>query len=74
MDSTTNKTKSYPSGHATQGMLVALYAAQKYPQHKDNLIKAGKESGLGRIKAGFHYIPDYIVGVLTRTKIDDDYQ
>ena len=69
MDSTTNKTKSYPSGHACQGMLVALYAAQKYPQHKDNLIKAGKESGLGRIKAGFHYIPDYIVGNLLAEKL-----
>ena len=69
MDSTTNKTRSYPSGHATQGMLVALYAAQKYPQHRDNLIKAGKESGLGRIKAGFHYIPDYIVGNLLAEKL-----
>ena len=69
MDSTTNKTASYPSGHATQGMLVALYAAQKYPQHRDNLIKAGKESGLGRIKAGFHYIPDYIAGNLLAEKL-----
>ena len=69
MDSTTNKTASYPSGHACQGMLVALYAAQKYPQHRDNLIKAGKESGLGRIKAGFHYIPDYIVGNLLAEKL-----
>ena len=69
MDSTTNKTASYPSGHACQGMLVALYAAQKYPQHRDNLIKAGKESGLGRIKAGFHYIPDYIAGNLLAQKL-----
>ena len=69
MDSTTNKTRSYPSGHACQGMLVALYAAQKYPQHRDNLIKAGKESGLGRIKAGFHYIPDYIAGNLLAEKL-----
>ena len=69
MDSTTNKTASYPSGHATQGMLVALYTAQKYPQHRDNLIKAGKESGLGRIKAGFHYIPDYIAGNLLAEKL-----
>ena len=69
MDSTTNKTASYPSGHACQGMLVALYAAQKYPQHRDNLIKAGKESGLGRIKAGFHYIPDYIAGNLLAEKL-----
>ena len=69
LDSTTNKTASYPSGHACQGMLVALYAAQKYPQHRDNLIKAGKESGLGRIKAGFHYIPDYIAGNLLAQKL-----
>ena len=69
MDSTTNKTRSYPSGHACQAMLVALYVAQKYPTHKEQLIKAAKESGLGRIKAGFHYIPDYIVGNLLAEKL-----
>ena len=69
MDSTTNKTRSYPSGHATQSMIVALYTAQKHPTHKKQLIEKGKEGGLGRIKAGFHYIPDYIVGNLLAQKL-----
>ena len=69
MDSTTNKTRSYPSGHATQSMIVALYTAQKHPTHKKQLIEKGKEGGLGRIKAGFHYIPDYIVGNLLAEKL-----
>ena len=69
MDSTTNKTRSYPSGHACQAMLVALYTAQKHPTHKKQLIEKGKEGGLGRIKAGFHYIPDYIAGNLLAEKM-----
>ena len=69
MDSTTNKTRSYPSGHACQAMLVALYTAQKHPTHKKQLIEKGKEGGLGRIKAGFHYIPDYIAGNLLAEKL-----
>lgn len=69
MDSTTNKTRSYPSGHACQAMLVALYTAQKHPTHKKQLIEKGKEGGLGRIKAGFHYLADYIVGNLLAEKL-----
>ena len=69
MDSTTNKTRSYPSGHACQAMLVALYTAQKHPTHRKQLIEKGKEGGLGRIKAGFHYIPDYIAGNLLAEKM-----
>ena len=69
MDSTTNKTRSYPSGHATQSMIVALYTSQKHPTHKKQLIEKGKEGGLGRVKAGFHYIPDYIAGVLLAQKL-----
>ena len=69
MDSTTNKTRSYPSGHATQSMIVALYTAQRHPTHKKQLIEKGKEGGLGRIKAGFHYILDYIAGNLLAEKM-----
>ena len=69
LESTTNKTRSYPSGHACQAMLVALYTAQKHPTHKKQLIEKGKEGGLGRIKAGFHYIPDYIAGNLLAQKL-----
>ena len=69
MFSTTNKTRSYPSGHACQAMIVALYASQRHPTHKEQLIRAAKEGGLGRVKAGFHYLADYIVGNLLAEKL-----
>ena len=62
MDSKTNKTPSYPSGHAAQSMIIGLHVAAKHPQHVDNLIEAAKECGYGRVLAGFHYMEDYHAG------------
>ena len=69
MASTTNKTRAYPSGHATQSMLVGLYVSAKFPEHTDGIIKAAKECGLGRVKAGFHYLADYVAGNLLAEKM-----
>ena len=69
MSSTTNKTRAYPSGHATQSMLVGLYVSAKFPEHTDGIIKAAKECGLGRVKAGFHYLVDYVAGNLLAEKM-----
>ena len=69
MGSKTNKTRSYPSGHACQARLVALYVAEKFPELRDGIIKAGNESGIGRIKAGFHYLADYVAGNLLAEKM-----
>jgi len=69
LPSTTNNTRSYPSGHATQAMLVALHLSEKHPDHKDALIRAAKECGLGRIVAGFHYPMDYKTGNLLAEKM-----
>ena len=69
LGSTTNKTRSYPSGHSTQAMIVALYVAQKFPEHKDGLMEAAKEVGLGRVKAGFHFLSDHIAGQMLGTKM-----
>ena len=69
MVSKTNKTRSYPSGHACQARLVSLYVAEKFPELKDGIIKAGNESGLGRIRAGFHYLADYVAGNLLAEKM-----
>lgn len=69
MASTTNKTRAYPSGHATQSMLVGLYVSAKFPEHTDGVIKAAKECGLGRVKAGFHYLADYVAGNLLAEKM-----
>ena len=69
LGSITNKTRSYPSGHSTQAMIVALYVAQKFPEHKDGLMEAAKEVGLGRVKAGFHFLSDHIAGQMLGTKM-----
>ena len=69
MSSTTNKTPAYPSGHATQAMLVALYIANKFPEHKEGVIKAAKECGFGRVLAGFHYVQDYVAGNMLAEKM-----
>ena len=69
LGSTTNKTRAYPSGHSTQAMIVALYVAQKFPEHKDGLMEAAKEVGMGRVKAGFHYLSDHIAGQMLGQKM-----
>ena len=69
MGSKTNKTKSYPSGHATQSRLVGLYVASKFPVHKDGVMESAKECGIGRVLAGFHYLSDYVCGNLLADKM-----
>ena len=63
LDSKTNKTPSYPSGHTTQARLIAEIYGEKYPSHKDNLIRAAEECGFGRVIAGFHFLSDHKMGI-----------
>jgi len=70
MSSTTNKTPAYPSGHATQAMLVGLYVGDRFPEHADNAIEVAKECGYGRVLAGFHYLQDYTAGNLLAKKMN----
>ena len=69
MSSVTSDTPAYPSGHACQAMLVALYVSSKFPEHEKGVKEAAKESGLGRTKAGFHYLADYVAGNLLAEKM-----
>ena len=69
MGSKTNKTRSYPSGHACQSMIVGLYVAGKFPTHREGVIKAAKEGGMTRVQAGFHFLSDYISGNLLAEKL-----
>ena len=78
LPSKTNKTPSYPSGHAAQSRIVAKYVGGKFPEHEVSLIEAGNECGYGRVLAGFHYPSDYEVGNLLGDKMyelmnKDDY-
>ena len=69
MGSKTNKTKSYPSGHACQSKLVGLYVTSKFPEHEKGVMEAAKECGMGRVLAGFHYLSDYTSGNLLANKM-----
>ena len=63
LDSDTMKTPAYPSGHSLQSRLVAMYYAEKYPEHKTALMMAADECGEGRIYAGWHYPSDHYAAV-----------
>jgi|TARA_B100001094_G_C18134063_1_gene773964 hypothetical protein len=69
LPSKTNKTKSYPSGHSTQGYLAGLYVSSIYPSHRVGIMEAGLECGIGRIKAGFHYLNDHEAGMNLATQL-----
>mgnify|MGYP001944790454 CR=1 FL=1 len=53
---------SFPSGHATQGTLIAKYFANKYPNHALRFNKLGRDIGKSRVNAKVHYPSDIIVG------------
>ena len=69
LPSKTNKTRSYPSGHSTQGCLAGLYVSSIYPMHSVGIMEAGLECGIGRIKAGFHYLDDHEAGIKLATQL-----
>ena len=55
----TANTSSYPSGHATQGRLVAKLIADEVPlEHRNNILKIGDRIAEGRQIAGAHYPSD----------------
>ena len=50
-------------------MMVGLYVTSKYPSHREGIIKAAKKGGMTRVQAGFHFLSDYIAGVLLAEKL-----
>jgi len=63
LDSDTMKTPAYPSGHSLQSRLIAMYYAEKYPEHKQALMMAADECGEGRVYAGWHFMSDHYAAV-----------
>ena len=53
---------SYPSGHATRGMLWACILSDIAPDKKDALMVRGEEIGWDRIIAGVHFPSDVYAG------------
>ena len=54
----TAKTPSYPSGHAMQGRLIALYLSNKDPENKNEYMMIGHNISESRIMARAHYPTD----------------
>ncbi len=57
-----SKTPAYPSGHATQGRLIAKILSDKFPKHESEINKLGNEIGTGRLVAKVHYPSDDLFG------------
>ena len=69
LGSKTNKTRSYPSGHSTQSMIIGLYASEQLPDHREGIMQAAKAVGMGRVKAGFHFLSDHLAGQMLGQKM-----
>jgi acid phosphatase (class A) len=61
------KSFSYPSGHATEGMVLALVLAELWPDQREALLAIGCDLGWHRVWIGRHYPTDIYAGrVLAR--------
>lgn len=63
IEDTTSDSPSYPSGHATQGILISNYMAHKYPQYKREFLKLGRDIAKSRVIAKVHYQSDVDLGI-----------
>lgn len=53
---------SYPSGHSATGRAAAVYLASKFPDRKDEIMKAGDNVGNNRMLGGVHHPSDVEAG------------
>ena len=56
-------TPSYPSGHSTQGILVARVLSDMFPKHKFNLMNIGLDISKSRNVGRAHYASDSRFGM-----------
>jgi acid phosphatase (class A) len=55
-------TGSFPSGHATRGIVWATIVAEIFPDDHDKIMALGKQIGDDRVLAGMHYLSDVAAG------------
>ena len=63
------KTPSYPSGHATQGYLLAMVYSERYPQHRKEFMQLGEDIAESRIIGKAHYPSDKKAGIELAEKL-----
>lgn len=56
------KTPSYPSGHSTQGILIAKVLSDLYPELSSEILKKGREISFSRNIGKAHFPSDSKVG------------
>jgi acid phosphatase (class A) len=74
------QTPSYPSGHATRGVVWATIIAELVPKDKAAIMACGRQIGDDRALAGVHFPSDVIAGqmlgreIAKRLLTDPDFQ
>ena len=64
------KSFSYPSGHSTESMVLALVLADLFPEQRDAIIAEARSIGWHRVEIGRHYPTDIYAGrVLARAVV-----
>jgi acid phosphatase (class A) len=56
------KSFSYPSGHATEGMVLALVLVELFPDKHDGILAIGRDIGWHRVWIARHYPTDIYAG------------
>ena len=62
---------SYPSAHATRGVVWSRILAELFPSKKDQLLKRGLQMGEDRVIAGIHFPSDVAAGQKLANAIAD---
>jgi acid phosphatase (class A) len=74
------KSFSYPSGHSTESMVLALVLADLFPEHHDAIIGEARNIGWHRVEIARHYPTDIYAGrvlaqaIVREMKKDADFQ
>jgi acid phosphatase (class A) len=56
------KNFSYPSGHSTESMVLALVLADLFPENHDAIIAEARNIGWHRVEIARHYLTDIYAG------------
>ncbi|WP_306591002.1 phosphatase PAP2 family protein [Geothrix sp. 21YS21S-4] len=64
---------SYPSGHATRGLVYALVLAELAPERRDALLVRGRQVGVDRVIGGVHYPSDIEAGQRLALKLASEW-
>jgi len=74
------KTFSYPSGHSTESMVLALVLSDLFPEKRDAIIAEARSIGWHRVEIARHYPTDIYAGrvlaqaIVRQMKENPDYQ